>query len=175
MTSVRSLEQDLVTLADITGSDVTAALEFADARSAAETLASLRAQEHVLNAAVYDKEGKVLAARGGRGSGFTPAKPRENFAGRLGFRGAEVFRAVNLNGERIGVVYLESDFGEVQNRLINFTAIYRRGDSALTDYGLPTGLAAAAIGVGTDPGTGQSGLLDFAWEGPFGSRHETFQ
>jgi len=44
VTAVRALERQLLTLADITGSNTTAALEFRDTGSATETLASLRAQ-----------------------------------------------------------------------------------------------------------------------------------
>src|SRR6202167_2855953 len=67
----RSLESELGTVAEITGSNMTAALTFGDAKAANEILSSLGIQTHIVEACVYRADGRVLAEfrRGGsRGS-----------------------------------------------------------------------------------------------------------
>jgi PAS domain S-box-containing protein len=125
VTSMEALEQELTTLAQITGSNTTAALEFRDADSATETLASLRAQQHVTHAVLYTKEGAVLAkyARQGLGQNFVPPAPQSDFAGPSGSRGVIVFRQITLKSEVIGTIYIESDFGELRSRLLSFATI----------------------------------------------------
>src|ERR1700692_4887170 len=56
--------QDLSVSATMIGSNSTAALSFGDAKSAREILAALRAKPNVINACIYDKDGRVFAAYG---------------------------------------------------------------------------------------------------------------
>ena len=63
-TSVRAKTQDLSATATMIGSNSTAALSFGDAKSAKEILAALRAKPNVINACIYDKDGRVLATYG---------------------------------------------------------------------------------------------------------------
>jgi uncharacterized membrane protein affecting hemolysin expression len=64
----RSLESELGTVAEITGSNMTAALTFGDVKAANEILSSLRIQTHIVEACVYRADGTVLAEfrRGGK-------------------------------------------------------------------------------------------------------------
>src|SRR5208282_2471070 len=70
----KELSGRLATVAEITGSNTTAALAFGDPKSAGETLASLSAQTHIVEACIYSRDGKVFAsyARGGEAD-CTPA------------------------------------------------------------------------------------------------------
>src|SRR5215469_14460503 len=54
----KSMQSDMQTLAQIIGSNSTAALTFADQKAAAEMLSGLRAQRHVEIACMYSAEGR---------------------------------------------------------------------------------------------------------------------
>src|ERR1700683_1988841 len=60
-TFLRAKTQDLSASAQMVGSNSTAALSFGDAQSARETLAALEAKQNVIDACIYDKDGKVFA------------------------------------------------------------------------------------------------------------------
>src|SRR6202049_1542149 len=60
-TFLRAKTQDLSASAKMVGSNSTAALSFGDAKSAREILAALQAKQNVINACIYDKDGRVFA------------------------------------------------------------------------------------------------------------------
>src|ERR1700674_4048569 len=61
-TFLRAKTQDLNAAAKMVGSNSTAALSFGDAKSAKEVLAALQAKQNVINAYIYDKDGRVFAS-----------------------------------------------------------------------------------------------------------------
>jgi PAS domain S-box-containing protein len=109
--SMNALKNQLSVLADVIGANTTAALEFEDASAAAEALRSLRAQSHVVEACIYTREGKVFAkyAPAGSDANFTPPRPESDTERLIVGRSVIVFRRIQLNGEIIGTIYLESD------------------------------------------------------------------
>ena len=54
-------QRKLEVLAEVIGSNTQAAVAFRDIGSAEATLAALRAEEHIILAAIYDSTGKVFA------------------------------------------------------------------------------------------------------------------
>ncbi|MGD0403701.1 MAG: response regulator [Candidatus Acidiferrales bacterium] len=120
----RSLESELGTVAEITGSNMTAALSFGDAKAANEILSSLGIQTHIVEACVYKADGTVLAEfrRGGSKESFLPPPPLPD---QTLFASGHmlVFRQVRLDGEVIGTIYLKSDLGELQSRIALFSVI----------------------------------------------------
>jgi two-component system, sensor histidine kinase and response regulator len=120
----RSLESELGTVAEITGSNMTAALTFGDVKAANEILSSLGIQTHIVEACVYKADGTVLAEfrRGGSKESFTPPAPLPD---QTLFASGHmlVFRQVRLDGEVIGSIYLKSDLGELHSRIALFSAI----------------------------------------------------
>src|ERR1700730_4210829 len=120
----RSLARELTTLAQITGSNTTAALAFADARSATETLGALSAQPHIVEACIYRRDGTVFATyvRSGPRIRFTPPAFRRDGTA-IGSDYMLLFRQIRLNEEQIGTIYLKSDLAEVQARQISFAGI----------------------------------------------------
>jgi two-component system, sensor histidine kinase and response regulator len=120
----RSLESELGTDAEITGSNMTAALTFGDVKAANEILSSLGIQTHIVEACVYKADGTVLAEfrRDGSKESFTPPAPLPD---QTLFASGHmlVFRQVRLDGEVIGSIYLKSDLGELQSRIALFSAI----------------------------------------------------
>src|SRR3984885_11293918 len=72
--------QDLSAVATMIGSNSTAALSFGDAKSAREILSALRAKPNVINACIYDKDGRVFAtySRDAAQSDFSPPPAQLN-------------------------------------------------------------------------------------------------
>src|SRR5271155_1180464 len=118
------LASSLASTAAIAGSNSTAALVFSDAQSAIETLSSLRAQPHIVEACIYNRDGSVFAkyARRGAGPGFTP--PVQQSAGTMfSARHMILFQPIELNGEQIGTIYLKSDLDELYASATRFAEI----------------------------------------------------
>jgi two-component system sensor histidine kinase/response regulator len=118
------LARALGSAAGIAGSNSTAALVFTDAPSARETLSSLRAQPHIVEACIYTSNGTVFAtyARAGADPNFTP--PVRKFEGTVFTPHAMIlFQPIRLDGEEIGTIYLKSDLGELYARGKGFAEI----------------------------------------------------
>ena len=118
-----SLRKDLETLAQIVGSNSTAALSFGDQPAAEELLAGLRATRHLRAACLYSADGKLFARfvrPDVRGLVVpTPQSDGIRFeADRL-----VLFHQIVLGGRLIGVLYLESDLQEMFERLWRFAGI----------------------------------------------------
>jgi signal transduction histidine kinase len=119
----RLLVSDLSTLAQIIGSHSAAALLFNDSKVAGESLATLKAEPHILWACIYNRRGEVFAhyVRGGGGIvlPLKPPAPGHRFApGRL-----RLATAIDFDGERVGTVLLESDLEEIDARLERYVGI----------------------------------------------------
>lgn len=115
----REMQEDLTTLAEILARNSTAAVTFAAAHDAGETLKALDARRVIVTAAVYAETGGLLATyrRGAGGKLEIPERPEPWSEPRFGEDSLEVFRPVNLDGGRIGTVYLRSDLSELARRL----------------------------------------------------------
>jgi PAS domain S-box-containing protein len=112
----RYLERDLSALAKILADNTTAALEFDDPKSAAETLGALRARPHVIGACVYRSDGEILASYMRAGSAALPPFERANgirFAG----EGVTVSQPIVLSGREIGKLILFYDLREISERI----------------------------------------------------------
>ncbi len=116
--------QDLTALADIIGSNSTAALTFNDPNSAKEILSALAAKKHIAAACIYIHDGRVLAkyVRGNPSGDFAPP-PVEDSGSRFGKDELRLFRKVVLENEKIGTVYLQSDLEELRERLNRYLAV----------------------------------------------------
>ena len=114
------LTRSLQTRAQIIGGVCTAALDFEDAKTAAETLSSLSRDPRIIAAVLYDKTGSILA------SYQNPQQPPHHAPGRLtadialshpGSLGAARRIVQKDSGEFAGTLYLESDLQGLQTRL----------------------------------------------------------
>ena len=117
-TSRQSLARDLSTLAQIIGSNSTAALAFNDRNSAKDVLTALSAMPHIVSACIYGKDGKVFVQyrRGGAGKDIS-APQLEKEGAHFGPNRLELFYGIILDGERIGTVYIHSDLGAIYSRV----------------------------------------------------------
>jgi signal transduction histidine kinase len=119
----RATLRNLSTLADIVGSNTTAALAFDDRDAARETIEALAVQGHVLAAAVYSRHGELFAryVRPGAVEPL-PAAP-EPEGHRFGRGSLAVCRKIVLDREPIGTIYIRADLGELQARLLHYGLI----------------------------------------------------
>src|ERR1051326_2301302 len=114
----QSMRNDLVVLAEMFGSSSTAALSFQDDRTAEELLSGLKAQGAVVQAFLYTPDGQPFAAYY-RGAVTRNAAPRTLRMERVWFEQErlKLFHFIELDGQRIGAIYLESDLDELDVRL----------------------------------------------------------
>lgn len=109
------MASDLVTLADIVAGNSTAALSFQSPDDAADVLQALNPQKTLVAAAIYDSEGRLFARYDPAGRGNIPVRPAQD-GPRFKDGALEVFRKVELQGDRIGTVYLRSNLDELSDR-----------------------------------------------------------
>jgi two-component system, sensor histidine kinase and response regulator len=122
---VRSaMRHDLQTLAQIIGSNSTAALTFSDSKAAEELLSGLRAKQHIVESCLYSSDGRPFASyrRSGTSEKFAPPTPKSD-GGAFVKDHLILFQKVVFDGQTVGTVYLDSDLGEAQSRLKRFVAI----------------------------------------------------
>jgi signal transduction histidine kinase len=106
-----SISTNAEIMAQVFGENSTAALAFNDARSASEMLQALKAQRAISGACIYSARGTVFATyrRADLQRPFVPpALPRSD---RSWFQNGKLltFRTIYLEGQPIGLIYLESD------------------------------------------------------------------
>jgi C4-dicarboxylate-specific signal transduction histidine kinase len=113
LTFQKNFMSDLSALTEIVANNSTAAVAFDDADAAREILSALKAKPHVVSASIVTKEGAIFAHFGNdedpavlrrfpRGNGFV-------------FDRSYVLQtqAIVLGGQRIGMLYLRSDYRSV--------------------------------------------------------------
>jgi signal transduction histidine kinase len=122
-----AMVQRLSILAEVLGYNATSAILFNDAESATSTLAALRANPHVRSAGVYDREGRLFASYRRAGEEATsrqpeppaePANAERYDEGRLFLQ-----RQIASDGKPIGRIFLESDLGELNERVRRYAGI----------------------------------------------------
>jgi two-component system, sensor histidine kinase and response regulator len=120
----RSLASELETVAEITGSNLTAPLTFGDHTAASEILGSLSIQTHIVEACVYKRDGTVLSEyrRDGSKEFFSPPILLTDRAAVVSGN-IFVFRGIWLGGELIGSIYVKSDLGALHDRIVRFSEI----------------------------------------------------
>ena len=109
---------ELITLSHVIGSNSTAALSFGDREAVEEILASLRAEPTVAGAALYRRDGTLLA-RYLRDGPYGPQPPASAGVDGASFSGGRLrlFGPVVHDAERVGTVFVESDLSEMRARL----------------------------------------------------------
>jgi two-component system, sensor histidine kinase and response regulator len=124
-TFLNAKSQDLNASAEMVGSNSTAALSFADVKSAREILAALQAKQNVVNACIYDKDGKVFAtySRDATGSDFSPPPAQPQITTIIGRNNMVLFRPITLNGESIGTIFIQADLADLHKRMTRFVEI----------------------------------------------------
>ena len=120
----QAMVRDLSILAEIVGYNSTAALDFNDPRSVGEILSALKAEQNLVAACVYTKDGELFAMYDNANGPKTFAPPtvqmeRHYFSD----KSLHLFRRITQEGEFIGTVYLESDLKALYSRLHRYVVI----------------------------------------------------
>ena len=123
------LVRDVTMLADIVGTNSTAALTFRDATAAADTLRATAVDEHILDARLFTRDGTLLATYLRAGPSGRSVVPKdlipsggETVALFEGNR-LRVVRSISFDREIIGSIVVESDTAEIWTRLARFAAL----------------------------------------------------
>ena len=120
----KDLAKSLIQTARATGANTTAAVSFDDAGSVREILSSLSAQDHIVQACVYELDDAILASYVRSGSHPDPLPPSPGPDGIASKPGQVIlFQPIERNGERIGTIYLDSDTDELYARERRFAEI----------------------------------------------------
>lgn len=117
--------RDLETLAEVLGSNSTAALTFNDPGAAREVLQSLAAKQHITAASLYRADGAIFASyiRNPAEASFSFPSP-ESSGARFEAHRLVVFRTILLDGHPLGTVFLASDLGEFDELLHLYMALF---------------------------------------------------
>jgi signal transduction histidine kinase len=123
ISSRNEMKTDLESLAEIVGSNCTAALTFRDQKSAEEVLVGLKAKRHIINAIVYSADGKLFAGYGDNPSRFAAGLASRSNGSWFTGESLIAYKSIALERQIIGAVCLESDLKELHLRIIRFSLI----------------------------------------------------
>jgi PAS domain S-box-containing protein len=118
------MSQDLLTQAEIIGSNSMAALAFEDEKAVGEILSALKAKDDIVAAAIYSPDGRLFAfyRQPGSDARSLPAQP-EAAGHRFDQQSLKVFYPITLHGQPLGTVYIESGMGQLRARLVSYSGI----------------------------------------------------
>jgi signal transduction histidine kinase/CheY-like chemotaxis protein len=128
-TSRSRLVRDVTMLADIVGSNSTAALTFNDARAAEDTLHAMALNAHIIDARLFTRDGTRLAVYARPGFSWITNGADDPLVQstepRVIFEQAHlrVVRPILLHQEIVGSIIVESDTAEIWTRLGRFAGI----------------------------------------------------
>ncbi|HJT82146.1 MAG TPA: CHASE sensor domain-containing protein, partial [Chthoniobacterales bacterium] len=120
----RTLVANMGVLAQIVGSNTTAALAFEDPKNANEILSALSAEQQITAAAIYDDNGKIFARFPETASDTDiPVRP-----GRDGYvfhpASLDMFQSVSQEeGGRLGTIFLRADLSAMYSRIMVYAAL----------------------------------------------------
>jgi signal transduction histidine kinase len=120
------LSQDLVTQAEIIGNNSAAPMAFKDKVAATATVWALKAKEDVVLAVLYTTDGNIFASYVRTDTNIpAPLPPHPPRTRGFHFTGGyfEVSRDVTLNGNDVGVLFLQSDMRQWDARVRRYVSI----------------------------------------------------
>ncbi len=110
-------------LADTIANTSTAALVFDDKKSAGEILQALKAHPHIEMAALYRKDGTVIALYVRQRTVGQPVPSARDNNQSFDQSFIHVFRSINLETEKIGTIYLRYNLTSLATRQLNFLSL----------------------------------------------------
>jgi signal transduction histidine kinase len=117
LTFRQTTTRNLAVLAKVIAANSTAALAFANQDDAQEVLTALKAEQHVVAASLYDKDGNLFSKYPANlAAEAFPAAPQKD-----GYRFEHscllAFQPVHQGSKRLGTLFLKSDMGAIYERL----------------------------------------------------------
>lgn len=122
-TARKQMVQALDITAAMTAANSTAGLSFDEAGSVEQALDSLKAEPDIVQACVYNKNGRQFAQYHRDTGRHIVPPPMESPGHRFENHRLKLFHAINLAGETIGAIYLEEDLSPLTTRLWHGTVI----------------------------------------------------
>ena len=119
----RSMVSNLRTQAQTVAENITAALEFRDEKDAANVLASLRTDAHLIGAALYDAQGRLFVKHPASmpDAPLPPEPPSGSY--QFGKSRLTFYQEVTRSGTRLGTLYLQSDLNALSQRIEVYAVI----------------------------------------------------
>jgi PAS domain S-box-containing protein len=118
-----SITSELTALADTLGANATASLAFNDHQSAADILSALRAEQHVVEACLYDKHGKFFADYNRQPGIDHCSESATNAEVKFGAESVTLSQRISLGGEMTGSIALTSDLDALHAKIRRYTEI----------------------------------------------------
>jgi two-component system NtrC family sensor kinase len=119
----RETTRNLSITAQMAGFNCAAALTFNDVGSAEQTLKALGAQPHIVGACIYGADGKVFATFSREGHTLANWPSARDGGEKFEDDSLMLFRPIDNAGERIGIIFIQSDLGEMRDRLRQYILI----------------------------------------------------
>lgn len=132
----QSAISQFTTLGKIIAANSTAALAFEDSQDAAEVLATLRAEPHVVTAVIYDLEGKIFSQYPARIFIDPDIKDQLNLGYHFSTTYMDGCQPIFQGSKKLGTLYLKSDLGAMYEkfRLYGIVALLATALSSLLAY-----------------------------------------
>lgn len=119
-----SMVKQITVLADVLGSDCTAALDFQDADRAKEVLATLQREPAVEFACIYNADGKPFAVYHQHDDSFQPQPTAEPTGARFVEGGyLNVAQSIDKDGQTIGSIFLHANINELRHQMMRYIII----------------------------------------------------
>jgi signal transduction histidine kinase/HAMP domain-containing protein len=122
----QTMKNDLDTTAQLVGDRSQAVLSFPDQENdASEELHALIYKKHIVAAALYDKDGNLLASYRSPKTPHEPLPEHPQPASAPEFKADRLvlFHAVQMDDQLLGTLYLDSDLQELHDRFVRYAGI----------------------------------------------------
>lgn len=138
----KNIQTDLLTLADIIGTNASVGLVFSNQQASKDTLSSLKANRNITKAAVYDIDSRLFAdyLRTDAKTVFETHSTLQEFqtadnsdnmstfylTGKtvmFRWEHVDILKRIVLQGETLGTVYIQAELRELHNRLYWYAAV----------------------------------------------------
>jgi signal transduction histidine kinase/CheY-like chemotaxis protein/HAMP domain-containing protein len=115
---------ELSVMAETLGANSAASLAFNDHQTAADMLAALRTEAHIVEACLYDKKGAVFATYLTARADYSPCIgiPRQEDA-RFTSESLSLYRPIRLGEENVGAIAIVSDLTQLNAKMREYTEI----------------------------------------------------
>lgn len=119
-----TMVRELTIFADIIGINSASSLIFNDPVSAKATLNPLKTKSNIISAGIYGRNGQIFAEYSKNNNIKAPQNLQDRTDGyRFDGKCLVLFKRITSEGEQIGMVYIQSDLSEMENRLIQYAGI----------------------------------------------------
>ena len=119
----RELSEKITILADAIGNNCAAAIDFNDPKTAKETLGGLRADDSIVSASVYSRDGRVFAVyQRDTASSFVPPAVQPT-SQEFTSDELHLFRAIKQGGVMTGTIFVASNLKNLSARRMSYVVI----------------------------------------------------